>query len=156
MTHNDKIVLWGMSCVGKTYFAHRLVEHEYYCFDAMFDWHSIETLGLSISANLKAVRKKCTANKFVLDGWHLSDKQGEYLPEDSVVYVIYADYATIISQYRIDVRHPNEFKHMFKRWYYEVPYHKFPRVRYWENVGRFIERSETAYQAFLQRNLLII
>ena len=33
IVEDDKIVLFGMSCVGKTTFAKELVNHSYYCFD---------------------------------------------------------------------------------------------------------------------------
>jgi adenylate kinase family enzyme len=153
MTHDDKIVLFGMSCAGKTYFANNYLEdHTYYCFDAMFNWHGIETMGLSISANMKALVRQCKSERYVLDGWHLCDKQGEYIPEDATVYVIYADYARIVDQYRIEVNHPEEYRSMFHKWYSGVTYHTFPRVRYWENTGNFLERPYEAFQAFLFRN----
>lgn len=147
--------MYGMSCVGKTYYAQTLRDHdnhEYYCFDAMFNWHAIETMGLSTSANLKSVAKRCVASKYVLDGWHLSDREGKYLPKDCMVYVVFAEYPSIIQQYRIEVASPEEHRYMFHKWYNDIPYEKFARVRYWENLGRFIERPAVAYQAFLARN----
>ena len=56
---NDKIVVFGQSCSGKTTFAKTLTDHEYYCFDALFQWHQIEGLGLSIEDNLKHIQTVC-------------------------------------------------------------------------------------------------
>jgi hypothetical protein len=144
MNHDNKIVMYGMSSVGKTYFAGKLVDHDYYSFEAMFDRHGIETMGLSTSANLRTIANRCKGYRYVLDGWHLYDKNGAYLPKDSVVYVVFADYHKIIQQYPT----PTDHLFLFKKWYTPL---KFPRVRYWENAGRFIERSPAAYQAFLER-----
>lgn len=152
-SHCDKVVLWGMSCVGKTTFGQQMNDHRYLCFDALFDWYSIETLGLSTSTSLAGIADIMSKEeKIVLDGWHLGDIEGAYLPGDSTVYVLYADYERVINQYRIDVRHPEEHRHMFKRWYYEVPYERFPRVRYWENLGEFTEREAEEFQDFLEAN----
>jgi len=74
------------------------------------------------------------------------------LPE-ATVYVLYAEYERIIDQYRIEVGHPEEYRSMFRRWYYEVPYGQFPqKARYWENTGEFTERSAEEFQSFLEAN----
>lgn len=138
---DDRIVIFGMSCSGKTTFAQSFDDREYYCFDALFQWHLIETLGLSIKSNLRYVREHCDSQKFILDGWHLSDKEGNYLPDNSAVYVIWAPYDRIISQYRIPVMHYDEFRDMYHKWYCQVNYSAFPRVRYFENQGNFLEIS---------------
>ena len=114
--HSDKVVIFGMSCVGKTHFAQTLIEHCYYCFDALFDWDAIETMDLSISANLQAVKDACVGDRYVLDGWHLADKEGLYLPIGCTVYVLFADYERVIRQYRVEVRHPDEHRGMFEKW----------------------------------------
>lgn len=147
---DDKIVVFGQSCSGKTTFARQL-EHHYYCFDALFEWHTIETLGLSIAANLKHLSKTCTESRYVLDGWNLADKEGKYLPEGTVVYVVYAPYEQIIEQYRIHVNDPDEFRPMFRKWYYEIEY---PRLqsRYFANEGTFIERTEEEFISFLEQS----
>src|SRR4051812_21762650 len=101
---DGRIVVFGQSCVGKTTFAKQLNGHVYHCFDELFHWHLIETFGLSIESNLVHIRNVCQASdKFVLDGWHLSDKDGLFLPAGAVVYVVYAPYDQIISQYRVPV-----------------------------------------------------
>lgn len=142
MHHDDKIVMYGIPDIGKTYFAHKLKDHEYYCFEDMIDRHGIETLGLSTSANLKAIAKKCVGDKYVLDGWHLSDRDGLYLPQGCTVYVVFMEYARI-------VQHHPDMERAFRKWYSPL---NLQRVRYWENIGSFIERSVEGYQAFLSRN----
>lgn len=141
----------GMSCSGKTTFAKRLTTHQYYCFDACFDWHSIETLGLSMSAALMHVRDQCTSDTYILDGWHISDALGRYMPEGASVYVVYADYDYIINQYRVPVMRHDVHRSMFKKWYYDVDYTKF-NSRYFENTGDFIERTPQEFRSFLAHN----
>jgi len=145
---HDKIVLFGMSCAGKTTFSKKLINHKYYCFDALFPWHVIETMGLSISENLKNIQSICTNDKFILDGWHLSDKQGLYLPKDAVVYVIWAPYEKIISQYRVPVGDPEEHRNMYKKWYCEINYDQLPSVKYFQNSGDFIEITKDQFDFF--------
>lgn len=144
---DNRIVVWGMSCAGKTTFSKQLRDHQYYCFDAMFHWHLVETLGLSISANLAYVREQCVASKFVVDGWHLSDLSGSFLPEKSTIYVVYSSYDTIISQYRVTVSDHNQHRSMFKKWYQDIDYEKFIGTRYFKNDGHFVE---TTSKEFLQ------
>lgn len=106
----------------------------------MFDWGSVETLGLPPSAILSEIGRVCDQDKFVIDGWHLSDSEGEHMPVGSVVYVVYAPYEKIISQYRIPVNNPEEYRNMFAKWY-SIDYARFPGVRFFENTGDFEERT---------------
>lgn len=116
--HSPKIVLYGMSCVGKTTFAKTLNEHKYMCFDAMFNWHNIETLDLPIDLALQHVVDNCLCfAKFVLDGWHLADKRCELWPLDVTAYVLYDDYDSIIKRYRIPVENESQHLPMFSKWY---------------------------------------
>ena len=147
---DDKIVIFGMSCVGKTTFAKTMKDHDYYCFDGLFQWNVIETLGLSITSNLNHVKQICKG-KFVLDGWHLSDKSGKYLPDLSCVYVLWAPYEKIINQYRVPVHNPDEHRKMYKKWYLDVNYDAFQGVRYFENNGLFEEISKEQFK----RQLLV-
>ena len=143
---DDKIVVFGMSCVGKTTFAKLLTEYHYYCFDAMFYWHQIEVLGGSIKQNLIDIQKQCCADKFVLDGWSLGDTNGEFLPQGSVVYVIYTTYENIINQYRIEVSDPEEHRTMFKKWYginYKKP------CRFFRNDKAFNETSVEEFNSLM-------
>jgi len=148
---DDKIVVFGQSCSGKTAFAQQLTSHHYYCFDALFHWHSIEALGLSPSANLKELSTICTTDRYVLDGWHLSDRDGRYIPEGARVYVVYAPYEKIIEQYRVPLISPEEVRPMFHKWYYEIEY---PRLhcRYFANEGTFVETTEREFISFLEQN----
>jgi len=146
MMLDDKIVVFGMSCSGKTTFAQQLDSHDYYCFDALFKWHLIETLGLSIAANYKHIREVCKSEKYVLDGWHLSDKKGLELPEEASVYVVYSEYAKIIDQYRIPVCDPDEHLSMYIQWYQDIDYQAL-NAKYIRNEGEF---RETSYDEFLE------
>ena len=145
---DDRIVLFGQSCVGKTTFAEALSSHRHYCFDSMFHWWTIESLGLPVDVNLQEVSKNCTAEKFVLDGWTLADESGDYLPLGAKVYVIYAPYEQIISQYRIPVGDPEEFRLMFNKWY-GVNY-KTLGARYFRNEGLFVETGEEEFYSLLK------
>jgi hypothetical protein len=149
---DDRIVLWGMSCVGKTTFSQGLNDHQYYCFDAMFQWHLIETLGLSCEANLKHIKQQCSASRFVLDGWHLSDTNGRNMPSGACAYVIYAPYNYIIKQYRVQVDDPNQHLPMFLKWYNEVDYEKLPGVRYFRNSGEFVETNKEDFFKLLSEH----
>lgn len=147
--HSDRIIVFGMSCVGKTTFA-KLLPNRHICFDSLFPWHQIEAFSLSLSEALAHVNWFCEGD-FVLDGWHLSDPTGLYFPRDVEVYVVYAPYKKIIDQYRVGVNNPNQHRPMFDKWYRGVDY---PRlrcpVRYFENTGNFEERSVQDYYAFLR------
>jgi hypothetical protein len=145
---DDKVVVFGMSCSGKTTFSLKATEHKYHCFDALFQWHLIETLGLSISENLKYVQQICQEEKFILDGWHLSDKEGLYLPKGAVVYVIWAPYEKVISQYRIPVNDPEEHRSMYNKWYCEINYDNLPSVKYFQNAGDFCEITRDQFNFF--------
>lgn len=150
---DEKIVIWGQSCVGKTTMASLLTEHHYYCFDHLFRWHEIESLGLCPVQNLKHFGEYCTASKYVIDGWSLIDPDGSLMPDGSVVYVVYAPYDQIIQQYRIPVESYIQHRHMFERWYGQVPYSQMRRIRYFLNDGDFCETTPEDYITFLRRNL---
>lgn len=149
---DDRIVVFGQSCVGKTTFALQMLERTYHCFDALFQWHLIETLGLSIEANFRYIQGVCSGPRWVLDGWHLADKKGRYLPPGAVAYVVYAPYQQIISQYRVPVAIPTEHLPMFRKWYYEINYDVLSGVRYFRNDGDFLETSREDYFTFLARS----
>lgn len=136
-----------MSCVGKTTFA-KLTEYEYYCFDALFPWHQIETFGMSITKALLHVAKSCVANQFILDGWHTSDLECKLLPQTSV-YVIYSSYNHIIDQYRTLVLDREEHFSMYTKWYS----YKNLKARYFLNQGDFIETSFQDYLDFISCEL---
>lgn len=152
---DDKIVIFGQSCVGKTTFASKLLYHHYYCFDAMFHWHDIENFGLSIQSNLKTIKEFCKEDKFVLDGWSLCDKEGVFLPKDAAVYVVYSSYEKIISQYRIEVIDPEEFKMMYEKWYNYVDYTIFGKVRYFLNSGEFTETNRDKFVSVVEESLFL-
>lgn len=149
---DDRIVLFGMSCSGKTTLAKTIYTHEYYCFDSLFQWHCIETFGLSITENFKYIQNQCVADKFVLDGWHLADSKGEYLPEGVVVYVVWAPYDHIVSQYRVKVYEHEEHRSMYKKWYLDIDYNRFSGIRYFSNLGKFEEISQNDFITFSRHN----
>jgi len=146
--------MWGMSCVGKTTFAQTLKDHEYYCFDALYPWHLIETLNLSISRSLKSVADHCVATKFVLDGWTLADTAGSLFPDNVTVYVVYRPYIEIISQYRKDVSNVNEYRPMFKKWY-TVDFSKYAAVRYFRNSGIFEETDDSEFKRVIEASVSV-
>lgn len=149
---DDKIVVMGMSCSGKTKFALELRDHHYSCFDALFPWHLIETLGLSIEENLRFISKHFfVEEKSVLDGWHLSDKNCEILPDDVRKYVVYAPYEQIIDQYRVHVQDKDQHHPMFRKWYHEIDYPSL-KARYFLNEGQFVETLESDFLTFLAHN----
>lgn len=143
---DDKIVVFGMSCVGKTTFAKEIDTHHYYCFDSLFQWHIIETFDLSIKDNLLEIQRNCDANKFVIDGWSLADQEGKFMPLESKIYVVYATYDQVVSQYRVKVYDHEEYRGMYRKWYDVLVYDKLPDVRYFHNIGEFVE---TDYDTFL-------
>ena len=145
---DDKITVFGMSCSGKTTFAQKLVDHHYYCFDAMYPWHTIETFGMSITSALTRVASQCISDKFVLDGWQTSDLEGRLLPE-SVVYVVYTSYEEIIEQYRISLTLPMSCFHMFQRWYSYSNHN----ARYFLNRDDFVETTYDEYRDFISCEL---
>ena len=145
--HSDRIVIYGMSCVGKTTFAQTITSHNYICFDALFPWHMMETFGLSFSHAMEFVKKKCDFEKFVLDGWHLGDKQGCYLPENTTVYVLIIPYEKIIEQYRVPVDDPEQHRCMFRQWYSI----KYPSpTRYFTVGDGYLEISENDFFTLIE------
>lgn len=148
--HSSRVLLWGMSCAGKTTFAQTMTEHAYMCFDALFNWHLIETVCLPIDTQLKHISALCDMHpKFVIDGWHLSDKRCELSPPDTTAYVIYDDYESIIRRYRVPVSTHMEHFHMFKRWYdleLSIP------VRFFKNGDIITETDFGQFKLLLERN----
>ena len=144
--HSPRVIMYGMSCVGKTTFAQLMTDHQYFCFDALFDWYTIETLGLSIDANLQRASDLCNAAaKFVLDGWNLGDKEGQFFPSGTTAYVVYDDYDSIIDRYRVEVTNRQQHLPMFNKWY-DLELRK--PARYFKNHGGDIE--ETGIDEFIK------
>jgi hypothetical protein len=145
----NKIVILGMSCVGKTTFAKSL-GRQYYCFDMMFQWHQIETFGLSLSENLKFVQTTCVGDRFVLDGWNLADAYGEFFPVGATPCVVFSSYDRILGQYRIPVMSRSEYAPMYLNWY-GLDFERFRNVCYIENCGEFVERTADYFRSFRDR-----
>ena len=147
---DNRIVVWGQSCVGKTHFSQLLKTHEYMCFDHLFRWHDIETLGLSCSANLEYIASLMQEHeKCVLDGWHLSDPIGRLIPDGVAIYVLYAPYAQIIEQYRIPVGRFDEHYTMFQKWYEIDPAAFSNKLRFFRNTaGPIVESSLDMFREF--------
>lgn len=143
---DEKIVLFGQSCVGKTTFSTLLKDHKYYCFDALFPWHLIETFNLSISSTLRNI--KCYNDSYVLDGWHTSDLEGDLIPTKSKIYVIYSEYETILKQFPREVNYKELF-HMFEKWY---SFEKL-NARYFYNKGDFQETTFVEYKTFIKNQI---
>lgn len=139
----DQIVVFGISCAGKSTFAKTLVDHEYISFDALFPWHQIETFGMSITAALDHVAKSCSG-RFVLDGWHTADLKGEHLPQCTVC-LVYTEYDRVLEQYPRQVLYHQEFIPMYRKWYS----YDNPEARYFYNQGDFIETDLQTYRDFI-------
>ncbi len=156
MELNDRgLVIMGMSCVGKTAFAKTFFLHRYCCFDALFPWHEIETLGLSTDAGLQSVTNFANESTFpfVIDGWHLSDPEGLLMPDGVGVCVVYAPYDQIISQYRVPVEDHDQHRPMFRKWYHEIKYPSFQKMVFIQNEGHsFVETSLEDFVIFLEHN----
>lgn len=150
--HSKRIVIFGMSCVGKTTFAQD-IPRRYLCFDALFPWHSMETLGLPFGAAMERVKSECEClSEFVLDGWHLGDEGCWYFPSGTTAYVLISPYYKIIEQYRVSVDDPNQHLGMFKNWYSI----KYPSpTRYFVNDGSFVEISEKEFITCREQSLKI-
>ena len=153
--HADGIVLFGMSCSGKTTFANAITSHRYFCFDAIFHWHEIETLGLSTSEGLKTVTEtvETSGERWIVDGWHLADANCRCVPCESSVYVIYAHYDQIINQYRVPVGSADEHLGMYRKWYSPANFAGLYGLRYFFNDGSsFIETdTDEFYRVTSQR-----
>lgn len=149
--HSDRIVIYGMSCVGKTTFA-KQINRPYICFDALFPWHMMETLGLPFDAAMQQVKDECESNtRFVLDGWHLGDQEGRYLPQDATVYVLISPYDKIIEQYRVSVDDPNQHRSMFKQWY-SIKYPS-PTRYFTASDGSFVEITNFDFVTLREQSL---
>lgn len=144
---DNKIIVLGQSCSGKTTFA-KLLENHYYCFDALFPWHIIETFNLSIIKALEDINLQCKENCYVLDGWHTADLNCDLTPKDSNLYVVYTEYNNIVKNFPREINH-KELIYMFKKWY------SFDKTnaRYFYNNGDFFETTIDQYKEFISYEL---
>jgi len=116
-----KVVVFGMSCVGKTTYAKSL-GLPYFCFDYLFPWDLIETFPeITIDKALKNVIFQCEKeNSYVLDGWHLADLEGNFIPEDCEIHILYDSHKNIIDRYRTPVISSDQHFSMYKKWYWNI------------------------------------
>lgn len=144
-----RIVVFGMSQVGKTTYAKSL-DLPYACFDYMFPWPLVESFpDLSINEALKnVVTLTCRSDNFVLDGWHLADIQGDLLPRDCEIHVLYDHHQNIIDRYSVPVVSLDNHREMYKKWYgdindsertkfYRIHYGKAPELTTFEHFDNF-------------------
>jgi hypothetical protein len=114
-----RIVVFGMSQVGKTTYAKSL-DLPYACFDYMFPWPLVESFpDLSIDEALKDVVARLPEH-CVLDGWHLSDIQGNLLSEDCEIHVLFDHHQNIIDRYTVPVVALDNHSEMYKKWYGDI------------------------------------
>jgi hypothetical protein len=144
-----KIVVFGMSQVGKTTYAKSL-DIPYYCFDYLFPWALVESFpDLSIDEALKHTLIDLPEH-YVLDGWHLADIQGDLLPEDCEIHVLYDHHQNIIDRYSVPVVALDNHREMYKKWYgnindsirtkfYKVHYGEIPEPQGFEHFDNFRE-----------------
>jgi len=146
-----KIVVFGMSQVGKTTYATSL-NVPYFCFDYLFPWALVEGFAdLSTEEALKHTIAVCEKeDSYVLDGWHLSDIHGDLLPEDCEIHVLYDHHQNIIDRYTTPVVSSDNHREMYKKWYGEIndsirtKFHqcrdrKTPEPRTFEHFNNFRE-----------------
>ena len=130
----SKVILWGMSCVGKTTYAKSL-DLPYFCFDYLFPWNLVESFpDLSMDEAIKnTIRTLSKESSYVLDGWHLSDIKGTLLPEDCEIHVLYDHHQNIIDRYRVPVVALDGHKEMYKKWYSNIEdssRHRYYKINY--------------------------
>lgn len=148
---NNKIIVWGMSCVGKTTYAKSL-NLPYFCFDYLFPWSLVETFSdLSIEKALEYVVTECEkSSDYILDGWHLSDIEGKFIPQDCQVHVLYDHHHNIIDRYRVSIVSLDNHREMYRKWYgaiknesnfkfFRVSPEKQPEPTTYEHFSRFCE-----------------
>lgn len=138
-----------MSQVGKTTYAKSL-NLTHYCFDYMFPWAELESFPeLSIDKALKNITNILNKQDgYVLDGWHLSDIDGNLLPEDCEIHVLYDHHQNIIDRYTAPVVALDNHREMYKKWYgdindsirtkfYRVCYGEVPEPQTFEHFDNF-------------------
>jgi hypothetical protein len=132
---DDKIVLMGMSCVGKTTLGQKLKSEgrTLYHFDPQYNYKLAGMVGFSPRKNLKKIIQNCPADQFVLDNWSTEDKQGALLYEEcpeACICVVFDTYPNILARYRCDVKGEDGFYMMYEKMYCKVPFEEYPRVRF--------------------------
>lgn len=129
--------------MGKTTFALQLRDHHYYCFDQLFPWSAVEFFGSCPLTSLRMVNQSCKAVKFVVDGWHLSDIEGQLIPENTKIYIIYSDYETMFRHYRKEPLNYNDHLETYHQWYSA----SFIDCRFFRNINRcFVETDEKEFR----------
>ncbi len=155
---DDKLVLMGMSCVGKTSMAHELKTHQYYSFDAQFKY-GLKVPGISRKKNWQLILDRCTENKFVLDNWSTEDVLGKTIYHkypDACICVVFDRYQDILRRYRVPVTGKDAHYKMYEKMYCEIPFEDYQRVRYFRwDQGNYVEylEKEFGFREFIQQNL---
>ena len=81
-----------------------------------------------------------------------ADTRGRRLPEGAVIYVLFAEYSRIVSQYRVPIISVEDYRAMYRRWY-EIDYASFPATRYFLNEDDFTEVPQTEFLEWRHRHL---
>ncbi len=129
---HDKLVLMGMSCVGKTIFSQKL-PRKHHSFDAQYRYRLSGLPGVSKKRQWERIIRGCREDRFVLDNWSTEDRLGEVLYgecPDACLVVLFDSLSNILERYRVPVTAEDGHASMWTKMYCETPFHEYRRVRY--------------------------
>lgn len=130
---HDKLVLMGMSCVGKSTFAAQLKDHKHHSFDARYRYNLDGLPGISKRKQWERIARGCTEPRWVLDNWSTEDLFGETLfsvHPDACVVVLFDSLPNILKRYRVPVTAQDGHLGMWSKMYRETPFVMYSRVRF--------------------------
>lgn len=145
----DRVVLMGMSCVGKTTLAARM-DRVHHSFDSQYRYGSIGLPGLSSSRQWRRIARGCGEDRFVLDNWSTEDTLGEVLysvlPE-ACILVLFDRYEDILARYRVPVRGDDRHRMMYDKMYLHTPFDRYRSARYFRaDSGVYAERDFASFR----------
>lgn len=149
---DDKLVLMGMSCVGKTTLASSLVREGYvlHSFDYRYKYHLSGLPGVGKRRQWEKIIGDCVEPRFVLDNWTTEDRLGGILFDkcpDACLVVLFAGLADILKRYRVPVKGKDAHKTMYDKIYRSTPFEEYPKVRFVEVVGgRYLEHTLSGFR----------
>jgi hypothetical protein len=152
-----KIVLMGMSCVGKSTFAQILAKDQgyaYHSFDVQYNYKRNTLPGVSKQKQWKTILSYCVEDQWVLDNWSTEDFLGTTLYEaqpHACIVVLYDKYVNILERYRVPVRGEDAHKMMFVKMYIQTPFADYRSVRFLKVVDDGYR--EMTYKEFTEEPL---
>lgn len=131
----DKLVLMGMSCVGKTTLASSLAPRGYAhrSFDAVYTYSLASLSGVSRRRDWARIISSCTEDRFVLDNWTTEDPCGETLYSvcpTACVVVLFDARENVLGRYRAPVTAEDRHRGMYDKMYRRTPFEAYRRVRF--------------------------